>query len=243
MSTVDSDNFGCIDFIEFLEYQYSLCLKLMKDKYHREEKRMKRLKFKSRQFTEAELGELQTRFEGYDSDRSGSLEMTEISFLLKDVNLEPKTAEDQNRLAKLLRRVGFQGSLAFTEFTKLLKMIREELETEQEEKDMALAKTLGFDDQEVDDFHEVFNTYDVSGDGKLNQEETRTLFINIGMEIPNKLFDATYEALDSDGSGVLEFGEFLRMMRTLTDLYSSGVSRETLASAFASAASAAQNNT
>jgi len=236
LAKVDKDNSGTVDYIEFLHYQYSLRSKLLKEKYDREEKRRKRTNFKKRKFTAEELCELQERFNDYDTDRSGGLEMAEISFLLRDLGLEPKTADDQKRLAKLLNRVGFNGALEFTEFTLLLQSIREELETEQEEKDMVLAKSLGFTDQEEDDFYEVFKNYDTSGDGKLNKEETRLLLSSLAMDIPHKLFDDTYEALDSDGSGLLEFGEFLTMMKTLTDIYNSGASKDKLAKSFASAA-------
>jgi len=217
MVKFDKDGTEKLDFIEFLYFQHSLRSQKLKEQYLRDENRRKRSKFKKRKFTDEEVAALQDRFNGYDKDRSGTLEMNEIASLLKDLGLAPKTPEEQSRVVKLLQKAEFNGSLTFQKFLQMLQSYKEEAASDQLKKEYELAYSLNFTEQEVDDFHEVFRLYDSTGDGTLDIDEVQSLLRSLNMDISLKVMTETFRELDSDRSGVLEFGEFLLLMRTLTE--------------------------
>merc|ERR1719393_610149 len=71
--------------------------------------------------------ELAAVFNRYDTDRSGELDMREVSILLGDVGLQPRTREEQDSIIALLREADEDGSNTFSldEFKTLVSRIKE----------------------------------------------------------------------------------------------------------------------
>eukprot|EP01084_Bolivina_argentea_P195046 334703_1 len=72
----------------------------------------------------------------------------------------------------------------------------------------------GLTDDEIAEFREAFNLFDVDGDGSITSTELRTVMISLGQN-PTKpeLQDMINEG-DTDESGTIDFPEFLTMMAT-----------------------------
>jgi Ca2+-binding EF-hand superfamily protein len=57
---------------------------------------------------------------------------------------------------------------------------------------------------------EVWRAVDENGDGTLDREEVRLAMEEMGTALSDKKFEKAYAAMDRDGSGSIEFGEFRR---------------------------------
>ena len=56
----------------------------------------------------------------------------------------------------------------------------------------------------------VFKAMDVNGDGKLSKQEVRDGYRDyFGKEISRREVDAMFHAVDADGSGSIEYSEFV----------------------------------
>eukprot|EP01084_Bolivina_argentea_P182326 314776_1 len=65
---------------------------------------------------------------------------------------------------------------------------------------------------------EVFKNFDSNGDGVISREEVHQMLDKMGIEMPKQTEDEFFEQMDDDGSGELEFGEFLDWYTTLIDM-------------------------
>merc|ERR1719487_138951 len=79
----------------------------------------------------------------------------------------------------------------------------------------------GFSEDEVDFYKETFSSYDKDGGGELTLKELFPLLAELGKEPKNviqrdKLTQLLSE-IDEDGSGEIDFGEFLQLMRRFLD--------------------------
>merc|ERR1712118_30777 len=82
-------------------------------------------------------------------------------------------------------------------------------------------KRAGFSDHEVEEFREIFDSYDKDGGGALTFKELMPLLKDLGKapQTPSQqqmLIDLV-KAIDEDGSGEIGFIEFLQLMRKFTE--------------------------
>ncbi|KAG2719987.1 hypothetical protein I3843_02G009600 [Carya illinoinensis] len=64
-----------------------------------------------------------------------------------------------------------------------------------------------------EELKEVFRYFDGDGDGKISAPELRAYFGSIGEHMPHEEAQAVIEDLDSDGDNLLDFQDFLRLMK------------------------------
>lgn len=64
-----------------------------------------------------------------------------------------------------------------------------------------------------EELREVFRYFDGDGDGKISAPELRAYFGSIGEHMPHEEAQAVIEDLDSDGDNLLDFQDFLRLMK------------------------------
>merc|ERR1719161_1685375 len=82
-------------------------------------------------------------------------------------------------------------------------------------------KRAGFSEEEVEFYQETFNQYDKDGGGELTLKELFPLLAELGKEPKtviqrDKLTELLAE-IDEDGSGEIDFSEFLQLMRRFLD--------------------------
>ncbi|MEW5307084.1 MAG: hypothetical protein WDW38_002156 [Sanguina aurantia] len=76
----------------------------------------------------------------------------------------------------------------------------------------------GISDEDLKDFKMVFELTDRDGGGTLSAEEIRGLMELLGMRIGADDFDRMIAEMDTDGSGEVEFDEFVKVMSKPVDV-------------------------
>ncbi|CAL4104311.1 unnamed protein product [Meganyctiphanes norvegica] len=144
--------------------------------------------------SEEQLTTLQMAFDAIDTDNTGAIDSKAIGTILKDCGV--RVSEEE--LEEIVMEVDDDGSglLEFEEFTQLAAkfLLEEDL--------VELRKEL----------REAFRIYDKEGVGYI----TNAVFIEILKELDPKLtqenLDDIIEEIDEDGSGTVDFEEFMQMM-------------------------------
>jgi len=146
------------------------------------------------ELSEEQLQTLQTAFDAIDTEGSGAIDSKAIGTILKDCGV--RISEEE--LEEIILEVDDDGSglLEFEEFAQLAaKFLLEEDLTE-------LKKEL----------REAFRIYDKEGVGYI----TNDVFVEILRELDPKLtqenLDDIIQEIDEDGSGTVDFEEFMAMM-------------------------------
>lgn len=72
---------------------------------------------------------------------------------------------------------------------------------------------IDFDDEELKQLREYFNSLDEDGSGNIGVEELEDPLIALGLVDNRQQVQQIVELVDEDGSGVIEFGEFLSIIK------------------------------
>eukprot|EP00941_MAST-03F_sp_MAST-3F-sp1_P004843 g4843.t1 len=82
---------------------------------------------------------------------------------------------------------------------------------------LIISRPHNIDDPREMDVETSFKKYDVDGSGKVNLKELGLICADLGVVIPQSVLKVAMKSLDSDGSGELEYDEFMRWW--LSDQY------------------------
>ncbi|KAK9810405.1 hypothetical protein WJX72_010210 [[Myrmecia] bisecta] len=155
---------------------------------------------------ETQLDRLYKLFQAADTDGNGVIDRQELDVLLRstDGGLQPATLAclGKSELHQVMCSYDADGSgdIDFEEFQKLV------------------ADGLLLDGT-MQEYQEVFRAADTTGDGKLNASEIQDFFAKLGQPLRSDKLFKIFEEHDLDGSGLLEFDEFVRLFRAqLLDL-------------------------
>ena len=69
-----------------------------------------------------------------------------------------------------------------------------------------------FDEEEIRGFEEDFAAFDLDGSGAIDERELMLCFKDMKIEIDGKRLRKLLASVDEDGSGELEFDEFVEMI-------------------------------
>eukprot|EP00928_Gymnodinium_smaydae_P031221 TRINITY_DN22985_c0_g1_i1.p1 TRINITY_DN22985_c0_g1~~TRINITY_DN22985_c0_g1_i1.p1 ORF type:complete len:1051 (+),score=255.24 TRINITY_DN22985_c0_g1_i1:389-3154(+) len=168
---------------------------------------------------ENQRASLKTRFERYDRNHTGYLSVSEISALLMDVGVLTRNRREQEELGQLISAVDEDGNgvVDFEEFQVLSQRIEEKLKAMRYEEEVEHAMVLGFTQLQLRDLRWVFDSLDVDGSQRLSAQEVRAGLAKMDKKVSQHAFEAAFAGLDSDGSGELDFLEFLEFMQLLRD--------------------------
>ena len=78
--------------------------------------------------------------------------------------------------------------------------------------DVEMGKQYGLDPSKVREFREVFQIVDQDGSGQIGKEEVTSLLKMLGAPKSDEEVEAMVKEVDADGSGEIDFGEFLVVM-------------------------------
>eukprot|EP00003_Mantamonas_plastica_P016617 TRINITY_DN2772_c0_g2_i1.p2 TRINITY_DN2772_c0_g2~~TRINITY_DN2772_c0_g2_i1.p2 ORF type:complete len:638 (-),score=261.76 TRINITY_DN2772_c0_g2_i1:38-1951(-) len=72
-----------------------------------------------------------------------------------------------------------------------------------------------FSHDEVQEFINQFKSFDSDGSGAINDRELGAIMVAIGEEVPKNKLKEFVKEVDTDGSGEVEFNEFMEIMRNM----------------------------
>ncbi|XP_011307671.1 troponin C [Fopius arisanus] len=136
---------------------------------------------------------LKRAFSMFDSGKKGSIEKEKVKTILNTLG---HTFDDQE-LESLLQKEDEEGSgvVSFDAFCRVACHF-------QEEDDEALQKEL----------KEAFRLYDKEGNGYIPTSSLREILAALDDQITPDQMDGMIAEIDTDGSGTVDFDEFMEMM-------------------------------
>lgn len=148
--------------------------------------------------------------------------------LLKDMGIRARSKEEQQAVQKVIREADADGDDKYSlkEVTEICRKSQELLRQMQLQHEMRVADEIGFAEIELNQARYAFEQLDADLSGSLDKVETRKAASLLGKTFTNKTFATSFEILDTDRSGTLEFTEFLRFLHFLRDPKDYGHSEE-----------------
>jgi len=146
------------------------------------------------ELTPEQIAMLQKAFDMFDREKTGSIEALMMSTILRTLG---QTFEESD-LQIMIDEVDADGSgqLEFEEFLTLVArfMVEEDAEAIQEE------------------LREAFRLYDKEGNGFIRTAELREIMRALDDKLTEDELDEMITEIDTDGSGTVDFDEFMEMM-------------------------------
>jgi len=137
---------------------------------------------------------LKKAFDMFDKDKKGSIETTVVATILRTLGQSFVESE----LKELILEIDVDGSgeLDFDEFLTLTSrfLVEEDSEAMQEE------------------LREAFRMYDKEGNGYINVRDLREILRALDDKLTEDELDEMITEIDTDGSGTVDFEEFMEMM-------------------------------
>ncbi|KAK7871881.1 hypothetical protein R5R35_006461 [Gryllus longicercus] len=137
---------------------------------------------------------LKKAFDAFDREKSGSISTDMVGEILRML----EHPVDDDILRDIIQEVDADGSgqLEFEEFCDLAGrfLIEEDTEAMQEE------------------LREAFRLYDKEGNGYISTNVLREILRELDDKVTNEDLDMMIEEIDSDGSGTVDFDEFMEVM-------------------------------
>ncbi|KAJ0180673.1 hypothetical protein K1T71_004077 [Dendrolimus kikuchii] len=143
----------------------------------------------------SQLQLLKNAFDAFDREKQGVISTDFIGTILEMLGHEC----DDDTLAEIINEydVEHTGQLAFQEFCSLAaKFLTEELD----------------DETMLQELKEAFRLYDREGNGYITTDVLKEIFKELDNTLTPDDLDTMIEEIDSDGSGTVDFDEFLEVM-------------------------------
>jgi Ca2+-binding EF-hand superfamily protein len=80
----------------------------------------------------------------------------------------------------------------------------------------------GLSEDEIEEIREAFNLFDTDGSGTIDPKELKAAMQSLGFEAKNQTIYQMIGDIDKDGSGSIDFDEFLDMMTAKMSVRAAG---------------------
>ncbi|XP_050710472.1 troponin C, isotype gamma-like isoform X5 [Eriocheir sinensis] len=141
-----------------------------------------------------QIAGLRKAFDAFDTDKKGSINVDTITTILRMMGVKVS----ESNLREIISEVDEDGSgeLEFEEFCALA------------------AKFLIEEDEESlkAELKEAFRIYDKQGDGYITTKVLKEILRELDNKLTEEDLDGIIDEVDEDGSGTLDFDEFMTMM-------------------------------
>eukprot|EP00398_MALV-I-01_sp_L67-1_P000169 gene169-918_t len=181
-------------------------------------------------FSKDEVEEMQDKFDTYDKDQSGEMEIKEMMSLLKDTGRMPTSKQEQTRIKILIDSIDSDGSgtFDFTEFLQLMRVWLNDEKRRDRAREIEVGAKYGNDEDTVEEFRKVFLEYDEKNSGRIDVRGIEALLRSIGITLhgkdQEKARDIMKRVREADGLGYdigqydvldLNFAQFLETLGQL----------------------------
>merc|ERR1712027_239387 len=141
-----------------------------------------------------QIDSLKKGFDGFDKEGGGTITQTTMQMILKSMGVECKKDDMDNYSAEVDEEGS--GKFSFMMFCSVA------------------AKFMIEDDEEQmkEELKEAFRLYDKEGQGFITNEVLKEILREIDNTLTEEDLDGIVEEVDEDGSGTMDFDEFVEMM-------------------------------
>lgn len=165
----------------------------------------------STEFTENEKRYFKKMFDMFDTDHSGAIGFFEMKNLAKHLGVE-MTDEALRKSMDDTDENG-NGDLEFAEFLTWLMGASARGDEFARLKSRIKAQGMRpLSTQQIEQLRAVFTHFDADNSGSIDIEELETVFEAMGQKLSQAELQALMDQVDDDGSGEIEFDEFLLLM-------------------------------
>jgi calmodulin len=170
---------------------------------------------------EERYDEYKDAFDYFDKDKSGDISVKELSSLFRSLGQTIAESEVKAMIDEI--DDSGDGAISFDEFIYMMvKKIDkiEEAEPESENKEVTnnedenANKKGGYEVPDDDEILKAFQVFDTDKSGTLNKIELRHILTKIGDKFSDEEVDDIFRQADLDGSGEIDYKEFIKYWRT-----------------------------
>lgn len=168
--------------------------------------------------------ELSVPFEYFPKVHPNSkmLAVTDVEEFLSSVGLKPATPDEQAALCRALEdalamSTNDDDMLEFQQVKRVLQRRREIVRRMHHHEEVQAAIANGFREDELEELRETFQVLDADHSGTIEPDEAWGAVKTLGFQISKAEFSKVYGQVDDDGSGSLEFIEFLTLLHLIRD--------------------------
>lgn len=166
---------------------------------------------KTAAFSDKELRYFRKMFDMFDADHSGAIGFFEMKNLTKHLGVEMTDAALRASMEAIDENGN--GDLEFEEFVQWLGRASETADEFAILKSKIRAQgTRPLSNAQIDQLREVFRHFDADGSGSIDVNELGAVFQAMGQTLSQEELESLMKQADDDGSGEMEFEEFLLLM-------------------------------
>jgi len=142
-----------------------------------------------------QVDSLKKGFEGFDKEGGGTINQTTMQMILKSMGVKDVDKDDMDGYAMEFDEEG-TGKFSLFQFCQVA------------------AKFMLEDDEEQmkEELKEAFRIYDKDGEGFITNDTLKEILREIDTTLTEDDLDHILEEVDEDGSGTMDFDEFVEMM-------------------------------
>jgi len=146
------------------------------------------------QLTPEQIEQFRKYFNMFDKEKKGFIHTSQVGQILRTMG----QAFEERDLKQLIKEFDSDGSgeIEFTEFSALIARF-------------VLEEDTGALEEEL---REAFRLYDKQGNGYINVSDLRDILRALDEKITEDELDEMIAEIDTDGSGTVDFDEFMEMM-------------------------------
>jgi calmodulin len=173
--------------------------------------------------TEEELGKLKSSFKVFDTDSDGTITEDELFEAMEAYGVKKKSRAEVH---EMMLEVDVDGSqqIEYDEFVQMMapKVAASRLGSkissgkmgvnEKSKKLIEAINRYGLSDADLENISKSFNAFDKNGDGKISLDEMRESMADLGHVHTQGELKGILESVDADGSGEVEYDEFVFLM-------------------------------
>lgn len=141
--------------------------------------------------TEETIKEFREAFSLFDKDGDGSISVTELGIVMRNMGQNPTEAELKQMIAEV--DADGNGQIDFAEFVTLM------------------ARKMNNADKDAE-IKEAFNVFDKDGSGKISSDELRHIMKSLGEDLTDEEIQQMIREADTNGDGEIDYEEFVRML-------------------------------
>ena len=160
---------------------------------------------------EEKIAAYKKAFSVYDKDGDGTISTTELGTVMESLG-EHLSAEELLATINDVDADG-SGSIDFNEFRTMMQGVKGGGGRKSRRLVFGRSVCGVISTDQIAAFKEAFSVFDIDGDGTVNSGELGTVMQSLGENLSEKEIQQMISGVDTDGSGSIDFTEFLTMMQ------------------------------